>query len=105
MTYLQFFLWLTGIYSLYYLINILWDWSNRQSVSKAAEVHELTFIEQHVVEKIIPVSPAVIPEPVAEAVVEAVVLPVSRGLGGVTMANLFELARMETINLTTSVQF
>lgn len=100
MNYLHFFFWLTGIYSIYYLINILWDLSKKHAQTKDSDVHHLTFIDANTTEKVLPA-----PESKSQIPFEPITEPVSKGLGGVTMMNLFELARKETINLTTSVSF
>lgn len=97
MTWLSFFLWLTSLYCLYYLLNILFDWSRQGPQNKGAEVQELSFIENQTAEKI----NLIVEKPKLDAVAQ----PVSKGLGGVSMKNLFELARTESINLTSSVSF
>ena len=94
MTWLQFFLWLTSLYCFYYLANIIIDWSKQQSQTKATQVQELT---HHIPEQISPHEEIVEEAPISE--------PVSKGLGGVSMKSIFQLARTEAINLTGSVSF
>lgn len=97
MTWLQFFIWLTSLYCFYYLANIIIDWTKQQSETKATQVQELTFIEHQIPEQISPHEEIIEEAPIPE--------PVSKGLGGVSMKSIFQLARTEAINLTTSVSF
>ncbi len=98
MTWLQFFIWLTGLYLIYYVSNILIDWSRAQSPEKEPESQVLTFSEQQAPEQV-----DLKPEPPRKTV--AVSAPPVTGLGGVSITGLFDLARRESIHLTRTVAF
>ncbi|MBE9599891.1 hypothetical protein [Pedobacter sp. MC2016-24] len=98
MTWLQFFLWLTGLYLSYYLLNIFLDWGRAQRLDKVLESQELTFSESHHPEKV-----DLIPEKKVKATTTSA--PPSTGLSGVSITDLFELARTESIHLTRAVTF
>jgi hypothetical protein len=95
MSYLQFALWLTGGYTGYFLLNILYD-----STRKGAELQDqvapvLSFAEDTQPQKVLPKKlPVIIP-----------LEPASVASGGVSLQGLFDLARKESIELTRQVSF
>lgn len=109
MTWLQFLLWITGLYFLYYLVMILFDLrlSNRKKVGQAMS-HELSFSEPVSTQHVQLPAEDYTPKP-ALAVPPVVNLPEPEldiiASGGVTMRNLFSLAREEAIQYTPRVSF
>ena len=111
MTWLQFLLWVAGLYTLYYLLLILLDVSGKDRANAGAAMsHELTFAE--------PVEPEILaaeaePVPVAETKPPAVFTqeraikpePEVIGTGGVSLKALFSMARDESILYTRPVSF
>lgn len=111
MTWLQFFLWVAGLYTLYYLLMILLDLSGKERVKAGAAMsHELTFSETVEAQKLVPEPERpggskapdnfsnerkVLPEGVP-AMVES---------GGVSLKSLFAMARDEVILYTRSVSY
>jgi hypothetical protein len=93
MTWIKFAIWLCGIYFIYYAALILWDLirSGRQPAS--SETHELTFIEHHE-----PIRPEL--ERVSEFHGSAIM-----SSGGVSLKQMFNLAREEAIEFTRVVSF
>lgn len=98
MTWLNFFLWLSCLYCAYYLINIIFDLMSIQTgAAREEDILELNFLENQVAQPLsyevqqpdIPVQPE----------------PASKGLGGVTLKGVFDLARSESIHLTKQVSF
>ncbi|HKG05642.1 MAG TPA: hypothetical protein VKB19_04255 [Pedobacter sp.] len=103
MNWLPFLAWLGLAYFIYYLLLILVDSRASGSHSSEDELPVLTFSEARPPEKVMledlvvdsgsVSAPAVYPEPAA------------KGLGGVSLANLFELSRNEAIEYTRAVSF
>lgn len=93
MTWLQFITWLAGLYSCYYLINILLD-SRKTQYREGTEAITLSFNE-----KTVPIK--VTQEPVTETLTP----PAVKGLGGVNIHALFELSKLESIQYTQGVSF
>jgi len=93
MTWIKFALWLTGIYTVYYMALIFWDFLRKGHMPIGSESHELTFVEH-----IEPIRPE--PENVSEFHGSAVM-----SSGGVGLKQLFNLAREEAIEFTRAVSF
>lgn len=112
MTWLQFFMWMAAIYLFYYAINIFIDSmmkSRTSSNSKDLTGRELTFFEE--------VAPRRLDENLEESYLDDDVVfvddeetssyldsPIETS-GGVSLKNLFDLARTEAIEFTKSVSF
>ncbi|PAW95435.1 hypothetical protein CKK33_18785 [Mucilaginibacter sp. MD40] len=94
MTWMKFALWLLGIYSTYYAALILWDYLRLSRGEPANDKHELTFVEDI--------------EPVKSYFEEIVgsgkESPVAFS-GGVSLKQLFNLAREESVEYIKSVSF
>jgi hypothetical protein len=111
MSWLQFILWITGIYFLYYLVNILTDLKTAErTVAGKAISHVLTFAEPVMAEKV---------EPPTETLTAKNSMP-GQGIGdqatpraepdviatgGVSLKAMFNLAREEAILYTRPVSF
>ena len=95
MTWLQFITWLAGLYSCYYLINILLD-SRRIDYRNGKDTEAITLSFN---EKAVPVKVA------QEPVTETITPPAVKGLGGVNIHALFELSKLESIQYTQGVSF
>jgi hypothetical protein len=93
MTWIKFAFWLGGIYLAYYAALILWDIIRGSSSPVSSDAYELTFIEH-----VEPVRQD--PEPVSEYQGSAVM-----SSGGVSLKQLFNLAREEAVEYTRSVSF
>lgn len=93
MTYLNFTLWLLGLYFIYYTVIILFDLlkANRGDIKQ--DEHELTFAESFA-----PVQPE------REMTLDDIKSPVI-GSGGVSLKMLFNLAQEEKIEYTSQVSF
>jgi len=110
MNWLHFFLWIGGIYLLYYLAVILFDVAGGRRASAAdPPIHELTFAE-NVVPTQMTAHAAVAEEPspktrLDEALRERKQEPEMIGSGGVVIDNLFRLCKQEAIIYTRSVSF
>lgn len=114
MTWLQFILWITGIYFLYYLVMILLDLKGGKARTEAGKAmsYELSFSEPVAAEKVehpaealtaqtsMP-GQAVAEPPPPESKPE----PDNVASGGVTLKNLFNLVREEAILYTRPVNF
>jgi arginine exporter protein ArgO len=93
MTWIKFALWMGAIYLIYYALMILWDYLRSGRQPAAENAHELSF-EEHVE----PVRE--IPDGSAE-IYDASVL----SSGGVSLKQLFNLAREEVIEYTRPVSY
>jgi hypothetical protein len=93
MTWIKFALWMSGIYLMYYSGLIFWDFlkSGKRIVSQQS--HELSF-EEHI--EVVRETPDKAPE-----IYDASVL----SSGGVSLKQLFNLAREEAIEFTRPVSF
>jgi len=98
MNWLHFLLWLAGLYIVYYLVVILTDNAMRSKTASGPASTELTFSEdilpksiEHLPDKL------VIPERKPSQAILA--------SGGVSLKNLFGLAREEAIIYTKAVSF
>jgi hypothetical protein len=98
MNWLHFFIWLTGLYLLYYLVVVGCDSALRRKTSAGTAANELTFSEdiapqsiEHLPDKTEPPKPRPQPSMI--------------GSGGVSLKNLFGLAREEAIIYTKAVSF
>ena len=94
MTWIKFALWLLGIYTFYYVALILWDYIRTNRGEPLNDKHELTFVED-----IQPVK-----TPVEELTDTAKESPVAFS-GGVSLKQLFNLAREESVEYIKSVSF
>lgn len=118
MTWLQFILWITGIYFLYYLVIILLDLKGSKARTEAGKAmsYEISFSEPVATEKVAypaealtaqnsmpkqPAAQAPPPPPPVERKPE----PDNIASGGVIMKNLFNLVREEAILYTKPVNF
>jgi hypothetical protein len=93
MTWIKFALWLSGIYVIYYLAIILWDSMTARSQSESDHSEEFTFPE-HI--------PAIVALPGHENMgsEDSVV-----SSGGVSLKQLFNLAREEAIEYIRPVSY
>ena len=94
MTWLKFALWLLSIYSIYYVALIFWDNLQNKRGDSGSDKHELTFVED-----IQPVKSLV--EELTDSGKES---PVAFS-GGVSLKQLFNLAREESVEYIKSVSF
>ena len=111
MNWLQFLLYLSGAYLLYYMVNILTDIAlTRSKTADKANVKELTFSET-----VVPVN-VDLPESASETPASPVIAapvpqpekkkePVIISSGGVSIKDIFDVARQEAILFTRSVSF
>ncbi|TKC08014.1 hypothetical protein FA048_12685 [Pedobacter polaris] len=111
MTWLQFFMWMAAIYLLYYAINILIDSMGSRASPKSKDLasQQLTFsedvkpqmmdetIEENYLNEEIEFSEKVEEADYSESPIET--------SGGVSLKNLFDLARTEAIEFTKPVTF
>lgn len=110
MNWLHFFIWVSGIYLLYYLAVILMDLAGgRRATAAESSVHQLTFAENVVPAQM---SATVVPEAntdnktrIDDAVRQRKQEPEMIGSGGVVIDNLFKLCKQEAIIYTRSVSF
>ena len=93
MTWIKFALWLSGCYLIYYAAMIFWDFIRNGHAPVSHDSHELTFVEH-----VEPIRPE--PEPASEYHGSAVM-----SSGGVSLKQLFNLAREEAVEFTRSVSF
>jgi len=101
MTWLNFFMWLLGLYGAYYLLNILFDLTYKKfGAVQQDDILELNFLENAPVQ-IVTYEPEKPVEPQKTIQPE----PASKGTGGVTLMGIFDLARSESIHLTKQVSF
>ncbi|HZY39748.1 MAG TPA: hypothetical protein VFE53_24000 [Mucilaginibacter sp.] len=98
MNWLHFFLLIAGIYGLYYLAMILYDASFSGKQGPMALSHELIFSETHLPQQV-----AHLPEKPPEQKPKPE--PATTATGGVSLKNLFGLAREEAIIYTRPVSF
>jgi hypothetical protein len=100
MNWFHFLTWVAGLYLIYYLALILFDYS-RNKRPQAALSGELTFTED-----ILPKRIEHLPDKTAEPMVQAAKTdsPII-GSGGVSLKNLFGLCREEAIIYTRPVSF
>jgi len=109
MTWIQFLLWLAGLYTLYYLIMILLDKGGRgRAKAGAAMSQELTFSELVEAQKLEPeiLSDAKVPTAFTnERKIPPKAQPEMIGSGGVSLKSLFSMARDESILYTRPVSF
>lgn len=96
MTWLKFIYWLSGLYTLYYLANILWDMARAKKVA-GTESPQLVFEEQA------PQKVAIDPPP-SPKLPEKAQSPVFES-GGVRLKQLFQLAKAESIVYTGAVSY
>jgi hypothetical protein len=94
MTWIKFAIWLLGIYTCYYAALILWDQFRNKGGETQQDKHELTFVED-----IVPVKSHV--EESAPNGKESSV----ESSGGVSLKQMFNLAREEVIEYTRAVSF
>ncbi len=94
MTWLKFALWLLSIYSIYYVALIFWDNLQTKRGETGSDKHELTFVED-----IQPVQ-SFVEELTASGKESSVAFS-----GGVSLKQLFNLAREESVEYIKSVSF
>jgi len=96
MNWLHFFLWLIGLYSTYYILNIVFDIFFSKVIIDSADqtIQAISFDEEHITKKMEQKQkpPKMIP-------------PASVALGGVTMEKIFLMSQAETIDLVRGVTF
>jgi hypothetical protein len=110
MNWLHFFLWVGGIYLLYYLALILFDVAGgSRAAATGTLIHELTFDENVVPAQMAGLSvntaETTIKTRLDEAARERKQEPEMIGSGGVVIDNLFKLCKQEAIIYTRSVSF
>jgi hypothetical protein len=93
MTWIRFALWLCGLYTIYYLVIILWDAMKNRLPAGAAGTNELTFSEH------VPAM-AALPEFEESDKGDSVI-----SSGGVSLKQLFNLAREEAIEYIRPVGY
>ena len=94
MTWIKFAIWLLGIYSIYYVALIFWDNLRNTRGTTENDKHELTFVEDiHPVKSL-----------VEEIIGSGKTSPVAFS-GGVSLKQLFNLAREESVEYIKSVSF
>jgi hypothetical protein len=94
MTWLKFALWLISIYAVYYVAIILWDNLRANRGESESDKHELTFVED-----IHPVQ-SLVEEIIGSGKESSVAFS-----GGVSLKQLFNLAREESVEYIKSVSF
>ena len=96
MNWIHFFIWVAGIYTLYYLAVILIDLAGTKNVPAGALTNELTFSEEISTQKL-EHRPEETQQPAdGQAVIAS---------GGVPIKELFSLARQQLIVYTKSVSY
>ncbi|BAU51952.1 hypothetical protein [Mucilaginibacter gotjawali] len=94
MTWLKFALWLLSIYTIYYVALIFWDNLRNNRGETGSDKYELTFVEDiHPVKSLV--------EEITGSGKES---PVAFS-GGVSLKQLFNLAREESVEYIKSVSF
>ncbi|MBD1395159.1 hypothetical protein [Mucilaginibacter glaciei] len=93
MSWIKFALWLSGIYSMYYAAIILWDFFRGGRSPADERSHELSFTE-HI--EAVQAGPEATAEIYGSSVISS---------GGVSLKQLFNLAREEAIEFTRPVSF
>ena len=94
MTWIKFAIWLLGIYAIYYAALIIWDYLRTSRGEPGSDKHELTFVED--IETVKP--------PIDEITGYSKESPVAFS-GGVSLKQLFNLAREESVEYIKSVSF
>lgn len=94
MTWLKFALWLLSIYTIYYVALIFWDNLRTNRGETEIDKHELTFVED-----IHPVK-SLVEEIIGSGKESSVTFS-----GGVSLKQLFNLAREESVEYIKSVSF
>jgi hypothetical protein len=100
MNWFHFLAWVAGLYLVYYLALILFDYS-RSNRPKTLDSGELTFTEDIVPKKIAHLPDKTESPPVSIPKSESPII----GSGGVSLKNLFGLCREEAIIYTRPVSF
>jgi hypothetical protein len=93
MTWIKFALWLAGIYTVYYVALILWDYLRSGRTSPIADQHQLTFVDH-----LEPVK--TVDERLPDAKPDSIL-----SCGGVSLKQMFNLAREEGIEYIGKVSF
>jgi hypothetical protein len=94
MTWIKFTLWLLGIYTSYYAVLITWDYLHTKRGDTENDKHELTFVEDF--------------EPVKSHVDESTPNGKESSVvfsGGVSLKQMFNLAREESVEYIKAVSF
>lgn len=94
MTWIKFTLWLLGIYTSYYAALIIWDYLRTKGGDTGNDQHELTFVEDI--------------EPIKSHVDESILNGKESSVvfsGGVSLKQMFNLAREESVEYTKAVSF
>jgi hypothetical protein len=94
MTWIKFAVWLLGIYTTYYAAIIFWDQLRNKRSNTQNDKHELTFVEDI--------------EPIKSHIDEPSTLGRESSVdssGGVSLKQMFNLAREEVIEYTRAVSF
>jgi hypothetical protein len=94
MIWIKFALWVLGIYTSYYAALIFWDFLRTNRGGTANDKHELTFVED-----IQPVK-SLVEEIIGSGKESAIAFS-----GGVSLKQLFNLAREESVEYIKSVSF
>ena len=94
MTWLKFTLWLLSLYTIYYVALIFWDNLQSKRGESGNDKHELTFVED-----ILPVK-SLVEEITGSGKESSVTFS-----GGVSLKQLFNLAREESVEYIKSVSF
>ncbi|QEC74614.1 hypothetical protein [Mucilaginibacter ginsenosidivorax] len=94
MTWIKFTLWLLGIYTSYYAALIIWDYLRTKGGDNGNDKHELTFVED--IEPVKSYADESIPNGKESSVVFS---------GGVSLKQMFNLAREESVEYTKAVSF
>jgi hypothetical protein len=111
MTWLQFLLWLAGIYALYYLFMIVLDMNGRERAKAGAAMsNELTFSESVETLRLEPQQLSddhAKPQPAFsdERILKLKAEPEMISSGGVSLKSLFAMARDESVLYTRPVSF
>jgi hypothetical protein len=110
MNWLHFFMWLGGLYILYYLAVLLLDVAGAKNAPAANSLtHELTFSENVAPAKLMHDAPAASDEPdktrLDGPAAERKQEPEMIGSGGVVLDGLFKLCKQEAIVYTRSVSY
>ena len=93
MTWIKFAIWLCGIYAAYYTIIIIWDFLRSGRTPEAKDARELTFVED--------VEPIKLKSDDVNEYKGSSLM----SSGGVSLKQMFSLAREEAIEFTRAVSF
>jgi hypothetical protein len=93
MSWLKFTLWLSGLYTAYYLIMIAWDHLRNKQINTGEETNELAFTEQ--VDAIT----------LAPELISTEIGPSLYASGGVSLKSMFDLCRDEAVEYIRQVSF